>query len=87
MKDDFIKDFTIDVNKVTHSVSRFLLAKPNVTIHSFRIGYISQLWKDTKNIKFIRQTIGHRSLNATLDYVTKLFDQERRERISQLGQM
>ena len=76
---------TMDVNKVTHSVSKSLPAKPNITSHSFRIGYISQLWKDTKDIEFVRQTIGHRSLNATSAYVTKLSDQERRERISQLS--
>jgi integrase len=34
---------TMDVNKVTRSVSNLLPAKPNITSHSFRIGYISQL--------------------------------------------
>ena len=53
----------MDVNKVMHSVSNLLLSNPNITSHSFRIGYISQLWKDTKDIEFVRQTIGHRSLN------------------------
>ena len=56
---------TMDVNKVMHSVSDLLPSKPNITSHSFRIGYISQLWKDTKDIEFVRQTIGHRSLNST----------------------
>ena len=41
---------TLDVNKVTHSVSKLLPSNPNITSHSFRIGYISQLWKDTKDI-------------------------------------
>lgn len=45
---------TLDVNKVMHSVSNLLPAKPNITSHSFRIGYISQLWKDTKDIEFVR---------------------------------
>ena len=75
---------TLDVNKVMHSVSNLLPSKPNITSHSFRIGYISQLWKDTKDIEFVRQTIGHRSLNATSAYVTKLSNQERQERISRL---
>ena len=56
---------TMNVNKVMHSVSKNLPDKPNITSHSFRIGYISQLWKDTKDIEFVRQTIGHRSLNST----------------------
>ena len=75
---------TLDVNKVTHSVSKLLPAKPNITSHSFRIGYISQLWKDTKDIEFVRQTIGHRSLNSTSGYVSQMDDQERQDRISRI---
>ena len=70
---------TMDVNKVTHSVSKLLPSKPNITSHSFRIGYISQLWKDTKDIEFVKQAIGHRRLTSTSDYVTQLTDQERQE--------
>ena len=72
---------TIDVNRVMHSVSKRLPDKPNITSHSFRIGYISQLWKDTKDIEFVKQTIGHRSLNSTSGYVTQMTDQERQNRI------
>ena len=68
---------TMDVNKVMHSVSNLLPSKPNITSHSFRIGYISQLWKDTKDIEFVRQTIGHRSLNSTSNYVSDISDEER----------
>ena len=32
---------TMDVNRVMHSVSKLLPSKPNITSHSFRIGYIS----------------------------------------------
>ena len=38
------------VNKVMRQISDQLPDKPNITSHSFRIGYINQLWKDTKNI-------------------------------------
>ena len=72
---------TMDVNKIMHSVSNLLPSKPNITSHSFRIGYISQLWKDTKDIEFVRQTIGHRSLNSTSAYVTDMDDEERQNRI------
>ena len=75
---------TMDVNKVMHSVSNLLPSKPNITSHSFRIGYISQLWKDTKDIEFVRQTIGHRNLNATSGYVSEMVDQERQNRISRI---
>lgn len=67
----------MNVNKVTRSVSNLLPAKPNITSYSFRIGYISQLWKDTEDIEFVRQTIGHRNLNGTSDSVSEMGDQER----------
>jgi len=76
---------TQDVNKVMHQVSNQLPGKPNITSHSFRIGYITQLWKDSKDIEFVKQTIGHRKLTTTSAYVNKLSDQERQERISHLN--
>ena len=75
------------VNLVTRTVSEEILSKPNITSHSFRIGYITQLWKDSKDIEFVKQTIGHRNLDTTSAYVNRLSDQERRERIFQLDQM
>jgi len=75
---------TTDVNKVTKAVSQSLPGKPNITSHSFRIGYITQLWKDTKDIEFVKQTIGHRNLDTTSAYVNQLSDQERQKRIDQL---
>jgi len=75
---------TKEVNKVMHQVSKQLNDKPNITSHSFRIGYITQLWKDTKDIEFVKQTIGHRKLDTTSAYVNKLSDQERQKRIEEL---
>ena len=75
---------TTDVNKVMHKVSKIFPGQPNITSHSFRVGYIRQLWKDFKDIEFVKQTIGHQKLDTTSAYVNKLSDQERRERISQL---
>ena len=74
----------MDVNKVMHAVSKRLPSKPHITSHSFRIGYISQLWKDTKDIEFVKQTIGHSSLNSTSSYVNQMEDQERQNRISSI---
>ena len=72
------------VNLVTRKVSEEIYSKPNITSHSFRIGYITQLWKDSKDIEFVKQTIGHRNLDTTSAYVKKLSDQERQKRIEQL---
>jgi integrase len=76
---------TRDVNKVMREVSNRLPTKPNITSHSFRIGFITQLWKDSKDIEFVKQTIGHRKLDTTSVYVNKLSDQERQERINDLS--
>jgi len=75
---------TTDVNKIMHKVSKIFPGQPNITSHSFRVGYITQLWKDSKDIEFVKQTIGHQKLDTTSAYVNKLSDQERQERISQL---
>jgi site-specific recombinase XerD len=75
---------TKDVNKVIRSVSKSLPDQPNITSHSFRVGYISKLWKDTKDIEFVKQSIGHRRIDTTSSYVEKLSDQERQERTLQL---
>ena len=72
------------VNLVTNTVSEEISSKPNITSHSFRIGYITQLWKDSKDIEFVKQTIGHRKLDTTSAYVKKFSDQERQKRIDQL---
>ena len=71
---------TRDVNKIMRQVSEQLPDKLNITSHSFRVGYISQLWKDTKDIEFVKQSIGHRRMDTTSSYVEKLSDQERQER-------
>jgi len=75
---------TRDVNKMMREVSNQLPGKLNITSHSFRIGYITQLWKDSKDIEFVKQTIGHRNLDTTSAYVNQLSDQERQNRIDQL---
>jgi site-specific recombinase XerD len=75
---------TRDVNKVMRTVSNQLSGKFNITSHSFRIGYITQLWKDSKDIEFVKQTMGHRNLDTTSAYVNKLSDQERQKRTDQL---
>ena len=75
---------TRDVNKVMREVSNKLPSKPNITSHSFRIGFITQLWKDSKDIEFVKQTIGHRKLDTTSAYIKNLSDSERQKRIESI---
>ena len=72
---------TKGVNKIMRSVSKQLPGQPNITSHSFRIGYITQLWRDSKDIEFVKQSIGHQKLDTTSAYVNHLSDQERQDRI------
>jgi integrase len=72
---------TTDVNKGMRFVSKQIPSQPNITSHSFRIGYISKLWKDTRDIEFVKQTIGHSSLTSTSGYVNHMTDKERENRI------
>ena len=58
-------------------ISNQLPGKFNIISHSFHIGYITQLWKDSKDIEFVKQTIGHKNLDSISAYVNKLSDQER----------
>jgi len=76
---------TRDVNKVMWKVSNQLPGKLNITSHSFQIGYITQLWKNSRDIEFVKQTIGHRKLDTTSADVNKLSDQERQKRINDLS--
>lgn len=75
---------TRDVNKVMREVSNKIPSNPNITSHSFRIGFITQLWKDSKDIEFVKQTIGHRKLDTTSAYIKNLSDLERQERIEKI---
>ena len=76
--------FTNLINKFIKDCARRMDRNPNLSSHSFRVGYISQLWKDTKDIEFVKQSIGHRRMDTTSSYVEKLSDQERQERTFQL---
>ena len=70
---------TREINKVMDSVSKSFPDQPTIPRDSFRVGYISQLWKDTNDIEFVKQTIGHRRIDITSSYVGALSDQERKE--------
>lgn len=75
---------TKDINKILKEVSKKLPNQPNLTTHSFRIGYITKLWQDSKDIEFVRQVIGHRKIDTTSMYVKALSNEERKKRIEKL---
>ena len=69
---------TMEVNKVTHSVENRIESKSNITSHSFRIGYITSLWRGILDIKFGKQTIGHATIDTTSRYIENLSEEERK---------
>ena len=66
-------------------VSKKLDGKPDITSHSFRIGFITKLWRDTSDIEFVRQTVGHAKITTTSLYVKHLSDEEKKERIKDIS--
>jgi integrase len=73
------------INSFLKRASEKLDNKPNLRSHSFRIGYITKLWKDTSDLEFIRQVIGHASIDTTSIYVANLSEKERQHRMTLLG--
>lgn len=59
------ESFTNIVNKFLKHSAEKIDRKPVLSSHSFRIGFISKLWRDTNDIEFVRQTIGHAKINTT----------------------
>jgi len=42
---------------------------------------VVKLWKDSQDIEFVRQAIGHAKLDTTSSYIQALPDQERQKRM------
>jgi site-specific recombinase XerD len=78
------ESLTKNINAVLHKAALTLEDKPNLTSHSFRSGYITSLWKDTNDIEFVRQAIGHVKLETTCAYIETLSEHERCKRINEI---
>lgn len=51
--------FTQIINNFLKDCALKIDGQPKLLSHSFRIGFITQLWRDTNDIEFVRQVIGH----------------------------
>ncbi len=74
--------FTKLINKFLKESTEKLPDQPNIRSHSFRAGFITQLWRDTENIEFVRQAIGHAKIDTTSRYVQNLSEEERKRRMT-----
>ena len=77
--------FTDKLNKVLQSIPELKNQGIHLTSHSFRKGYITALWKDTNDIEFVRQLIGHSNIQTTSLYTTTLSDKEIKERLKNVS--
>ena len=58
---------------------------PYISSHSFRVGFITQLWRDTNDIEFVRQAIGHAKIDTTSQYVENLSEKEKQDRMLEIS--
>jgi len=77
--------FTNLINKFIKDCSRRMARNPNLSSHSFRVGFITQLWRDTNDIEFVRQAIGHAKIDTTSQYVENLSEKERQARMLEIS--
>jgi integrase len=77
--------FTNLINKFLKECARQMDRNPNLSSHSFRVGFITQLWRDTNDIEFVRQAIGHAKINTTSQYVENLSEKERQARMLEIS--
>ena len=77
--------FTNLINKFMKDCSRRMDRNPNISSHSFRVGFITQLWRDTNDIEFVRQAIGHAKIDTTSQYVENLSEKERQTRMLEIS--
>jgi site-specific recombinase XerD len=69
------------INSFLKECCEKLDGKPNLRSHSFRLGFITQLWKDTSDLEFVRQVIGHAIIDTISVYVDDLSRKDRQERM------
>ena len=73
------ESFTNIVKKFLRAFAKQIDGQPNLSNHSFRIGFITKLWRDTSDIEFVKQTIGHAKITTTSLYVEHLSEEERKK--------
>lgn len=75
------KTFTNLINQFIKDCAK----KIGISSHSFRIGFIKQLWRYTNDIEFVRQAIGHAKIDTTSLYVEHMPDKEWKRRMQNIS--
>ena len=79
--------FTTVLNNLLKNIPELNNKGIKLTTHSFRHGFITELWKKTGDIEFVRANIGHAQIGTTANYIHQIPDYEMRERLEQLEQL
>ena len=77
--------FTNLINKFMKDCARKMDQNPYISSHSFRVDFITQLWRDTNDIEFVRQAIGHAKIDTTSQYVENLSEKEKQDRMLEIS--
>ncbi|MDX5585575.1 MAG: tyrosine-type recombinase/integrase [Aureibaculum sp.] len=78
--------FTNLINKFMKDWARKMDPNPYyISSHSFRVGFITQFWRDTNDIEFVRQAIGHAKIDTTSQYLENLSEKERQDRMLEIS--
>jgi integrase len=76
--------FTLQYNKMLKEIPLFIEKDLQISSHSFRAGYITELWKKSGDIEFVRQVIGHSNIVSTVGYIDDLTDQQIEQKLYQI---
>ena len=76
--------FNRKINEILRAIPELEERGITLTSHSFRHGFITSLWKKTKDLELVRQVIGHGEIGTTSHYVQELSDEERRRKLENL---
>lgn len=60
------------INLVLREVSEEIPSKPYLNSYSFRTGYIKELWKDSRDIEFVKQSVTGDKLDSNFEKVKSL---------------
>ena len=56
------------------------------TTHSFRHNFITELWRDSNDIEYVRQSMGHQHITSTAVYIKEMSDSERLVKLKEIDE-
>lgn len=72
------------LNSYLQKLPTFIDNELHFTTHSFRHGFITQLWRDSGDLQFVKNIIGHVSIATTSQYADHMTDDQKKQRIEEL---